>query len=225
MPTELMTFSMLLPAWLLVVARVAGLVLAVPMFSSSAVPTQFRVMLVIAIAAMVFPVVLPKLHLQLGFGQLVAGIAGELLIGVILGLGASVVFLAAQLGGQFVAQQAGLSLGAVFNPVFEANTTALQQVWFFVMMAAFIALGGDRAVLSILLSSFDLVPPLLFGDGLRGDAADALLPFAVTGRGLTCELAVRLAGPALVGLLLSSAAIGFLVRTMPQFNVLMIGFS
>src|SRR5438045_5370570 len=115
MPTTIALFPIRLPAWLLVLARIAALVLTAPIFSSTSIPEFFRIALILAISAMMLPTVLPKLATDLTLGQAVAGLGGEIMIGVMLGLAASVVFLGADMAGPLVAQGGGFSLGGVFN--------------------------------------------------------------------------------------------------------------
>ena len=55
MPFELLRFEMLLPAFGLVLARVAGLVFAVPMFSSRQIPRIVKVWLTVTISLMTLP--------------------------------------------------------------------------------------------------------------------------------------------------------------------------
>jgi flagellar biosynthetic protein FliR len=195
------------------------------MFSSPMIPTQFRVLLVLALSAMMLPAALPLLHADLTLGQAVVGLAGEALLGVILGLAASAVFVAAQLAGQFVSQQAGLSLGEVFNPLFETESSALQELWFWITLVLFLTAGGAHAVVSVLLGSFTRVPPLAWGAIPQDRFGPALADVAAGTLDLAFQVALRLAGPTMIALLLSTLAMGFIVRTMPQFNVLSVGFS
>jgi len=216
---------MLLPAWLLVAARVAGLVLAVPTFSALMVPDFFRVILIATISTMMLPVALPKLATDLTIGHAVAGAAGEVLVGVVLGLAASVVFLAAETAGHVVSQQAGLSLGEVFNPALDVESGALQQIWSFLAMVVFVSVGGLKALVQVLLGSFDRIPPLMFMSGDADARGAALTDFSVGMMDLSFRLAIRLAAPAMLALALSTLTVGFIARTIPQFNVLTVGFS
>lgn len=219
MPFELLRIQMLLPAFGLVLARVGGLVLAVPMFSSRQLPAAVKVWLVATISLMAFPVVFPHLPTELTAAQAVTGMVGELCIGFLLGFAASVVFYGAQIGGKIVSHQSGMALGSVFNPIFEDESTALDQVWFFTALAIFLLVRGHVAVVMVLLSSFRHVPPLLAD--FDGGAGELML---VMIRDMF-ELALRLAGPAVLTLLLTSLLMGFLTKTMPQLNVLSVGFS
>ncbi|MCG8406208.1 MAG: flagellar biosynthetic protein FliR [Phycisphaerales bacterium] len=219
MPVELLRFEMLLPAFALVLARVAGLVLAVPMLSSSQIPVIVKVWLVVTLSLMTFPAVAEYLPASLTPGQAVAGMVGEFVVGEIVGFGAGLVFFAAQVGGKIISHQSGMALGTVFNPIFDAEATALDQIWFFTTLLIFLGLRGHLAVVSVLLDSFETVPPMMAKfDGTVADFAVGILRSMF-------ELALRLAGPAIVALLLSSLVMGFLTRTMPQLNILSVGFS
>ena len=55
MPWPLVEAHALLPAFLLVLARVSGLMLAAPIFSSASLPMQFKAFLAVAMSMAVFP--------------------------------------------------------------------------------------------------------------------------------------------------------------------------
>lgn len=78
--------QLLLPAWALVAARMGGLVMATPLFSSESVPPFVRAMLILAMSVMMLPAALPQVPAGLTWGHVAGGMAGELVIGVLLGL-------------------------------------------------------------------------------------------------------------------------------------------
>lgn len=216
---ELLRFELLLPSFALVLARVAGLVLAVPMFSSTQIPRGIMAGFVIVISLMVFPVVAPLLPGSLTIGQAAAGMVTEFIIGEALGMAAGGVFFAAQIAGQLVSHQSGLSLGQVFNPMFDEQSTVIDQLWFFATMVLFFMFRGHLAVTQALLESFRQVPPLmLHADGALGE-------FAMSVCATMFQMALRLAGPTVLALLLTSLIMGFLTKTMPQLNIFSVGFS
>lgn len=219
MPLELLNFQFLLPALAVVAARVTGMVIAVPLFASQQIPRVIMAGLVVIVSLMVFPVVAPLVPSTLTMGQALAGLLGEFVIGELLGLGAGLVFYAAQVAGQIVSHQSGLALSAVFNPLFDEQSTVLDEVWFFFTMIFFLGLRGHLAVMEVMLGSFRQVPPLQMTlDPAIGDLTMGLV------RSLF-DLALRLSGPAILALLLSSLLLGFLTKTMPQLNVLSVGFA
>lgn len=216
---ELLRFELLLPSFGLVLARVAGLVLAVPMLASAQIPRTLMAGFAIVVSLMVFPVVAPLLPESLTLGQAAAGMVTEFIIGEALGLAAGAVFFAAQIAGQLISHQSGLALGQVFNPLFDEQSTVIDQLWFFATMILFFMLRGHLAVTQALLESFRDVPPLM----LHADAA--LGEFAMSVCATTFQMALRLAGPAVLALLLTSVVMGFLTKTMPQLNIFSVGFS
>jgi flagellar biosynthetic protein FliR len=147
------------------------------------------------------------------------GAVGEMMIGLVIGLGMGIVFLGAELAGALIGQQAGLALGQVFNPLLENDTTALGQLFFLVHLMIFLAIGGHRQLMQALLETFNAIPVLSFRHDERivSLAADLLSSAFI--------LAIRLAGPVLIALTLTTLAMGFVSRAMPQLNILSVGFS
>lgn len=216
---ELLNLELLLPRFALVLARMAGLVLAVPVFSSGQIPRVYMAGLVVMLSLMIFPAVSTVLPDQLSLGQVVTGMAGEFLIGELIGFAAGAAFFAAQIAGQIVSHQAGLSLGQVVNPLFDEETTVIDQLWFFTVMVIFFALRGHVAVVEVVLGSFRQVPPLCLLEGVDLGA------FVLSVINTMFATALRLAGPAILALLLTSLVMGFLTKTMPQLNIFSVGFS
>lgn len=215
----LLKFEMLLPAFALVFARISGVMLSVPMLSSAQVPRMIKVLLAGALSWMAFPVVAGKLPQSLTLAQAGMGMVGEFLIGEVLGLAAGMVFFAAQIAGKIVSHQSGFALGQVFNPLFDEEFTVLDQMWFFAAFMFFVAMRGHLAVVTLVLRSFEQVPPLMLTvDGELGAFATGMVRSMF-------DVALRLSGPAVLALLLASLVMGFLTKTMPQLNVLSVGFT
>ncbi|HUN80349.1 MAG TPA: flagellar biosynthetic protein FliR [Phycisphaerae bacterium] len=215
----LLQYQQMLPALGLVMARVGGIVLAVPMFSSVQIPRMTKLLLVLILSLTIFPIVSSKLPTVMNLGSTAIGMGGEFLIGEVLGLAAGLTFFGAQMAGRIVSHQAGFALGEVFNPLFDEEFTVLDQLWFFAAFMLFLALRGHIAVISLVMRSFDLVPPMM----LQADGS--FEHFAVAMARSAFEVAMKLAGPAIVALMLTSLVLGFFTKTMPQMNILSVGFA
>jgi flagellar biosynthetic protein FliR len=217
-PWGLTNLSVLLPAFLLVAARISGVFLSAPLLGSVIIPARIRAATAVAVTATIFPVVWPALPVDLSLAEVAVGLTGELLIGMVLGLGLDLVVMAAHTAGLIVGQQAGLSLAAVFNPHSDIESTTIGEVFLITATVAFVALGGDRQLLQALLDSFASVPVMSFsaGDHIVGVVGDLLTS--------SLKLALKIAGPAVLALLLAQAGLGFLSRTMPQLHILSVGF-
>src|SRR5690242_14314147 len=88
-----------------VLAQVSGLIMTAPLFGSSDVPTRVRALLAFALALLVTPLqlsvrLMPPANLPL----YLIGIGGELLVGMMLGLGVMVLLSGVQVAGQIISQ-------------------------------------------------------------------------------------------------------------------------
>ena len=219
MPFELLSYQLLLPKFALVLARVGGLVMGVPVLSSQQVPALVKVWLIATLSIMAFPTVAPWLPAEVTLAQAVPGMVGEFMIGHLLGFAVSGVLYAAQIGGNVLSHQSGMALGTVFNPLFNNESTVLDQVWFFTAMAIFLGLRGHVAATLVLLKSFENIPPMLVGfDGSVADLLTELITHMF-------EFSLRMVGPVILTLFLTSLLMGFLTKTMPQMNLLSVGFA
>jgi flagellar biosynthetic protein FliR len=165
-----------------------------------------------------FPIVSTRLPGEVTLAGAVVGVFGELAIGLIIGLGSGLMFAGVQLAGMIIGQQAGLSLGQVFNPVMDTDATTLGEVFFMVALTVFVLIGGHRELMRALLDTYESIPVLSF----RFSASWITLMTGLLTSAFT--LALRLAGPVLISLMLATLVLGFLSRTMPQLNILSVGF-
>jgi len=217
----------------LVLTRVSGLTMTAPIYGTKDVPAQVRALLAIALAMLIAPsqwgvdVVYPETMLNY-----MVFIGSELLVGLCLGLGISILFSGVHLAGMMIGRVSGMMLADVFDPTLEANVPTLSRMLFMVAMAIFVCLGGHRIVMGGLLDTFQTMPP------------GSMLPWDVSGPGASSAggfegtipgalvlmltqsfyLGIRAAAPVVTALLLSTLVMGLISRTLPQLNILMVGF-
>ena len=218
MPWPLLDILVALPVFALILFRVGGLVMTAPLFSSMAVPVRFRAALAMVMAAMMFPLVASQAPAELTLSMALIGGVGEVLIGATIGLALATLFCGVEVGGLLVGQQAGIALGQVFNPIQNRQTSIVGQIYSMVLILVFLLAGGHREMIAALLDTFEVIPML----SMRFD--EPLMLLLVEMLASAFILAIRLAGPVIIALFMSSIAMGFLSRTMPQFNILSVGF-
>jgi len=205
--------------WLLVLARVAGLVLAAPVLGHLLVPVRVRVALAAILAAALVPAVgaapfTPPADLWSLGGML----AAESALGVLLGLVAQFIFAGVQLGGQLAGIQMGFGIANLIDPQSHAQVTIIAQWQQLMTLLAFLVLDAHHLLIRALLESFRTAPP-----GAVGLAA-AGVGRAIELAGSLFVLGARIAAPVLIVLLLTNGALGVLARTIPQLNVFVVGF-
>ncbi|MBX3406326.1 MAG: flagellar biosynthetic protein FliR [Phycisphaeraceae bacterium] len=207
--------------FLMCLFRLSGLFVFAPVLGSPAIPARVRALVCAVFALALYPTLPEESMNPVAFDglSLAWAVAGETLIGVVIGLLAALPMYAVQLGGMLVGHQVGVGLANVYNPALDTEADVIGQFLLYMALAVFVAIGGLEAVFIALASTFAHVP-------LGGFAAsDAPLDLFV---GLTASgfgIALRIAAPVMCIVLAETLAAGFIMKTMPQMNVLSIGFA
>jgi len=203
----------------LVFARVSGLTMTAPIFGTREVPLQVRGLLALALALVIAPTqcggspVVPDSTLDY-----VVLVVAELIIGLFLGLGIVLLFSAAQLAGGLIGRLGGLALADVLDPSAGEPVPILGRLMWLLAVVVFVAIGGHRMVVGALLDTFQSLPPgtMASAESMVGVLRELLSQ--------SFELGLRIAAPVVVAVLLSTLVLGLIGRTLPQLNLLAVGF-
>ena len=142
----------------------------------------------------------------------------EALTGLTLGLGVLVLFSGVQVAGQLISQMSGMQLSDVFDPGFDTHLPVFSQLLYLVTLAVFVAIGGHRRVIEALLDTFVWMPT---GQGVFSQSVTAAMTSVLS---QSFVLGVRAAAPAMMALVLATLILGLASRTLPQLNVMVLGF-
>jgi flagellar biosynthetic protein FliR len=213
--------SHLAPA-LLVIFRVSGLMIFGPIFSAAMIPVRVRVFLSFLIGLACYPLLAHQGLIgddpQLNLWTLAAMVAMELMIGLVIGFMANLPLLALETSGLIIGQQMGLGFARLYNPAIDDEADILGQMLYFMALAGFVAVGGHEWLLLAVLRSFEHMPLGQFRPDVHLlDIASGLILASL-------DLALRIAAPLLALVSLETVAMGFLAKTVPQLNVLSLGF-
>src|SRR5438105_11165942 len=128
MGTELRLEIGTLYAFLLVLARVSGVFVFVPLPGINAGPGIIRVALSASITLALMPLWPTVPSTGLGFGTLIGWILAEAGLGI--GVGIAVAFLAEifQMGAQIISLQAGYSFASTIDPTSGADSSVLLAI-------------------------------------------------------------------------------------------------
>jgi flagellar biosynthesis protein FliR len=204
----------------LVLARTGALVMTAPIFSTQSLPRRVRALIAVAMSLLVAPAFLgTSMPAVENIGEYGRMLASEALVGLLLGFGMNILFSGIQVAGQIVGQLSGLSLAEVFSPGFEEDVSVFSQLFYFLTLAVFVAVGGHRIMTEALLDTFAAAPP---GHAALGSNFVDVLVSVLT---QSFQLGIRAAAPLMVALLLSNLVLGLISRTFPQINVIVVGFS
>lgn len=202
---------------MLVLARIGGAVLLLPGLGAPEVPATIRLALVLALTALVLPVVQPGLPpLPAEPPELLRLLALETATGLWLGLLARLIELALAQAGQVMALMVGLASPLQTDPAMGAQGTALSRLFGLAGTVLVLATGLYALPLRALAESYAMLPP---GATLPLPGQAAAVAQAVAD---SLSLALRLAAPLLLASVLGQFALGLLARLAPQVPVFMV---
>ncbi len=201
--------------YMLIFARVGALVMLLPGFGETAVPARIRLGFALFLALLLQPLVV-KLYpagLATRFPAAMAMLAGELTIGLFLGMATRLLLAGAQVAGATIATQLGLGFAMTVDPTQGQQGIIVGN--FLALLAVMLVFVGDLHHVSIagVAHSFSLFPP---GEWIpTGDFAAATVKLV----GESFEVGVRVSAPFLAFGLVFNLGLGMLQKMMPQFQI------
>ncbi|MGG6313534.1 flagellar biosynthetic protein FliR [Paenibacillus macerans] len=206
--------------FMLIFCRMTAFFVVSPIFSSRTVPTTFKVGFSGIIALMIY--------LTIGSDQAVPSDLGyfmfiirEVLIGLLMGYVANLLFAVIQMAGSFIDMQVGFGIANVIDPMTGASAPVLGNLKYIIATLMFLSINGHHYLLDAVIRSYNWIPLSndLFQKIYNGDLAE----FLVQTFSNAFLLAFQMSAPLVVALFVTDVALGFLARTAPQFNIFVIG--
>jgi len=205
--------------FLLCLARVMSLILAIPVFNSRQIPAQVKIGLGFGTALILFPLMrdyTPQVSFTLvQFGILMLN---EVIIGLLLGLSAQLIFTAVNFSGTIIGYQMGFAAANIFDPQTSQQLSLMSQFQNVIAILIFLSLDIHQYFFRTIVESYILLPPGLLD--FSGGSVQLLIRLA----GHMFLLGVKFSAPVLALLLLSNMVLGILARVFPQLNVFMLSF-
>lgn len=205
-------------AFLLVLARVGGALVFVPLPGINGAPAAAR-----AALALGFTLALhgcwPAVNAEIVTGMRMAGWAGaEAAVGIAIGVSVAIVLEAFGLAAQILGLQAGYAYASTIDPNTEADSGILLVLAQLVAGMLFFSLGLDREVLRLFAQSLEKVPAGTYTFG--PSTAPTLIHL---GAGLF-SVGVRLALPVVALLVMVDVALALMGRLNQQLHLLALAF-
>lgn len=208
-------------AWSFVLIRMLGLFMFTPLLASGTVPVQAKAMLAAGFAVVVYAGLPPEQQVTpaADLMDIAPIIAIELAIGLCLGLLAAIPLVTVEVAGHIMGYQMGFSLAQSYNPGLESNLNSIGSLLFFMAITIYFMMGGLDLVVLTLMGTFENVP--VGGFDITNPPLELLIGVLTSG----FEIAFVVAAPVTAIIFLMLLAMGFLMKTMPQINVMTVGFA
>lgn len=209
-----------LPVFMLIFCRITSFFVVAPVLSSRGVPNVFKIGMSFFLSVLVFLTygVHHELPADLTYVLL---IIREILIGLVLGFVAYLLFVVIQTAGAFIDIQIGFGIANVIDPMTGASAPVLGNFKYMFALLLFLAMNGHHYLIDGIIRSYDWVP--LSNDFFMKLYNGSISDFLVQTFGQSFVLAFQMSAPIVTALFLTDVGLGFLARTAPQFNVFVIG--
>ena len=208
-----------IPVYVLVLFRIAGMMIWAPLLGSQQIPKRIKAMMACVLAASIAPTLVLRVAIPQSAWELALAIAGEIIFGAAIGLILSLIFVAGQWAGEMIGTQMGLNLGQTLNPQYGGGGTVVGDLYFFLTLLIFLSIGGHMALVKGVFDSFAALPLLTVSIN------QPLLDTIVAVFQGAMVLAMQLAAPMLVTMLIVDLVLGFVGKTVPQLNIMTAGIS
>jgi type III secretion protein T len=216
----------LTPLFFLIMCRIAPIIAIVPFLGSKVTPIPAKMGLVICLSLIFFPMIAATTSPSFGFNTAFLGYGiKELFIGFVLGFMASVPFYIVQTSGIIIDYLRGASIMQMQDPTFQNQASPIGVFYNYILIVIFFQVNGLFLFLSALAQSYQIIPadgllnPLFFQSGF---------PFWQTVLDLlnqVATIAIQLASPALVAILMAEMFLGIANRLAPQVQIAFLGMS
>lgn len=198
----------------LVFCRMGAALIAFPALSDDAMLTRARLLVALGASVVMYPLLAPSLPtLPPTLGAMVLLVFGELIIGLLMGLGARFFMAALSLAGELIAFGAGLQAATLFDP--GSNSSSGAPTIFLTLTGGLLilALGLHHELIRAIAFSYTTFPA-----GVLPPVADVAAAFTQIMADISL-LGLQLAAPVVVAGLLTTALFGLLNRLIPQLQV------
>jgi len=189
-----------------------------PLFSSRSIPVLPKTAFALTATVAMLPAVpLEEVPDDFGLGVLLSCAAGQLTVGMVLGLVASFVFAGMQLAGQIISFQLGFSIINLIDPQSEVEMSVFSFFQNYLGLLFFLVLGGHHWFFEAIASSYRVLP--VEGVTLRGPLVLEVIRLS---SGML-NAGLQLAGPVILVTVLADIVMGIIGRVAPQIHILIVG--
>lgn len=203
--------------FMLLFFRFAALFIAVPIFSHKNIPMQIK-----AAMAFFFTIVfyssMPPLQIAINLPTIVLAILSEFMLGLSVGIILQIAYNVITFAGGIISFMMGFSMASAIDPQSGVSMPIISQFLSLMGLMVLLSLDLHHWVLLFVDSSLKAVP--LGGFIMRED----LFHYIINAASNMFLVGFMIAFPIVALSWLADVIFGMLMKTMPQFNLLVIGF-
>ena len=209
-----MTFQ--LQKLIMIFIRITAFIVICPGFSFKGLPNTFKIGFAISLTLIINSII-PEIDVIDNMFLFLLLNIKETILGLALGFVTNLIFSAAEIAGNLVDFQVGFSMASVYDPSVGTTAANYGKMYYWISISVFFMLDMHHKVITALVKSFDYIP--LNTVSFNNYNAKAIVSLFSE----VFELALNLAIPIIIVVLVTDIILGIISKTVPQINVLMLG--
>ncbi len=214
-------YSLLQPdhiyTFLLLFARLSTLFVFLPFYNHMSISPQVKAAFAFYLTLVLYPL-MPVMPEPQHWTVMAAALFSEALMGLIAGVALNIVFGIFSYAGEQIAFVMGFSLASVIDPQSQIQSPLVSQFLTLTAMLVLLAFNGHYMILTWMVDALKHVP-------LGGFVMNhAMFDYLMGAMAHLFMMGFSVAFPIIALSLLADIIFGMLMKTMPQFNLLVVGF-
>ncbi|WP_200763823.1 flagellar biosynthetic protein FliR [Nitrosophilus alvini] len=201
----------------LIFTRVVAMMLSFPLLNTTMIPTNIRILLVVAIAFYIKTLLNMSVNIEeYDFLVLFLLVLKELFIGFSLGLLVNIFISAFSYAAEIISYFMGLTIVNIFDPAF-GQISILNKFFILLFYLMFFITQSHHYVIGSMVMSFDLIDPVSL------HINEGIWKFIIEKSSIIFMLGFQIAFPFALILFILNIALALINRLIPQINVFIVG--
>ncbi|MCL1996875.1 MAG: flagellar biosynthetic protein FliR [Defluviitaleaceae bacterium] len=208
--------------FLLIIVRLVGFFVILPIFSSGNIPTVIRMAATVGFAFMIYTSGIYS-SADIAIDDSIVAftwlVVTEFLIGFTLAYVVYVILTIAYLIGQFIDDSVGFNMISMVDPSGEIQVPVMGNLLYLMLLTLLVITGGLNRILMTFFHGFQLIPLGTVAFFEQPGIPQFVISLIVS----TLYLAFQIAMPIVGGTLVINMGLGLLLKSMPQMNMFVVG--
>ncbi len=205
--------------YVLVLARISGIIFFNPVISKTNIPAMIRTALVLCVTVLITPAIQIPADYNPGTFDFLLNFIKEIFVGFLLGYVFNIFYYMLLAVGDILDMNMGFGMAKVFDPATNMQSATASHLLHLLFMLYFFVTDSHLTLIGVAVSSFDIVPV-----GMEGFSVMGATSFAIDLFGSIFSLAMKLAIPFIAAELILEISLGILMKLIPQIHVFVINF-
>jgi flagellar biosynthetic protein FliR len=202
--------------FLLLFIRIASFLSFIPFFNYQTIPMSVKAAFSMWLTFLMFSTV-PKVSFEINIFNIILAVLNEVVFAFFVGVVLQIIFDILKFVGEQISFVMGLTMANIMDPNFGVQTTIISQFITWIAVLIFLAIGGDHLEIMFLAKTLSIPFGAFFNfEPFYNYLIHFMYKYFLIG--------ISLAFPVLAISLMSDIIFGMIMKTMPQFNLLVVGF-